>query len=305
MVKQSRFCIPIFGGNDILQIPVISYTMLGFLPPRLSDAVRHVNLNFLYELRIRADKPLRANVGGAFVYLGPRGIAERAEDALFPTQEEISDTLFAASGFSVYSVAEQLKKGFVTGKEGERIGVAGSFVYERGSPLSVNNVTSLCVRVPHAVEGCAEEIYARCLSDKMRSLILLSPPGEGKTTLLRDLSRLVCGRKKLNVLVSDERGELSAGDLGETADVIRYADKLTAFTAGIRAMRPDLIITDELLPEDYAAVRRAMQGGIFVFASAHLTREEDVPEKLFSRYIVLDGLGRIGTISGADTDAVA
>ena len=50
---------------------------------------------------------------------------------------------------------------------------------------------------------------------------------------------------------------------------------------------------------------RAMQGGIFVFASAHLTREEDVPEKLFSRYIVLDGLGRIGTISGADTDAVA
>ena len=144
-----------------------------------------------------------------------------------------------------------------------------------------------------------------CPQNKMRSLILLSPPGEGKTTLLRDLSRLVCGRKKLNVLVSDERGELSAGDLGETADVIRYADKLTAFTAGIRAMRPDLIITDELLPEDYAAVRRAMQGGIFVFASAHLTREEDVPEKLFSRYIVLDGLGRIGTISGADTDAVA
>ncbi len=279
--------------------------MLGFLPPRLSDAVRHVNLKFLYELRIRADKPLRANIGGAFVYLGPCGIAERAEDALFPSKEEISDTLFAASGFSVYSVAEQLKKGFVTGKEGERIGIAGSFVYERGSPLSVNNVTSLCVRVPHAVEGCAEEIYTRCLSDKMRSLILLSPPGEGKTTLLRDLSRLVCGRRKLNVLVSDERGELSAGDLGETADVIRYADKLTAFTAGIRAMRPDLIITDELLPEDYAAVRRAMQGGIFVFASAHLTREEDVPEKLFSRYIVLDGLGRIGTISGADKDAVA
>ena len=279
--------------------------MLDFLPPRLQEAVRHVNLHRLYELRIRADKPLRANLDGVFRYLGARGVAERADDALFPTREEVSDALFAASGFSVYSVAEQIKKGFVTGKSGERVGIAGAFVYENGGALSVHDVTSLCVRVPHAVEGCAEELYARCLADAMRSLILLSPPGEGKTTLLRDLTRLVCARRKLNVLVSDERGELSAGDLGETADVIRYADKLTAFTAGVRAMRPDLIVTDELLPEDYAAVRRAVQSGIYVFASAHLTRAEDVPEKLFSRYVVLDGLGHIGSICGADGNAVA
>lgn len=279
--------------------------MLEFLPSRILYAVRHVNLNRLYELRLRADKPLRANIDGVFCYLGAHGRAERAEDALFPTQEEIADTLFAASGYSVYSVAEQIKQGFVTGREGERIGIAGAFVCEKGGTLSVHDVTSLCVRVPHAVEGCAEEIYSRCLADKLRSLILLSPPGEGKTTLLRDLSRLVCKRRKLNVLVSDERGELSAGDLGETADIIRYADKLTAFTAGIRAMRPDLIVTDELLPEDYAAVRRAIQGGIYVFASAHLTRAEEVPEKIFSRYVILDGLGRVGNIIGEDGRAVA
>ena len=221
------------------------------------------------------------------------------------TQQEIADTLFAASGYSVYSVAEQMKKGFLTGPEGERIGIAGSYVYENGGVLSVHAVTSLCIRVPHAVEGCAEEIYARCLSEGMCSLILLSHPGEGKTTLLRDLSRLVCERRQLNVLVSDERGELSAGDLGRTADVIRFADKLTAFTAGIRAMRPDLIVTDELLPEDYTAVARAIGSGIKVFASAHLVRAEDVPQKLFDRYILLDGLGRIGTVLGAGAHAVA
>lgn len=165
--------------------------------------------------------------------------------------------------------------------------------------------TSLCIRVPHAVEGCAEEIYRRCLTDRLRSLILLSPPGEGKTTLLRDLARLVCERRLLNVLVSDERGELAAGDPGKTADVIRFADKLTAFTAGIRAMRPELIVTDELLPEDYAAVGRAIGSGICVFASAHLVRVCDVPQKLFDRYILLDGLGKIGTICGADGNAVA
>ena len=129
--------------------------------------------------------------------------------------------------------------------------------------------------------------------------------GEGKTTLLRDLCRLVCRRLKCNVLVSDERGELSAGDLGETADVIRFADKLTAFTAGIRAMRPEAIVTDELLPEDYAAVRRAVESGIAVLASAHLKKYEDVPQKLFARYVLLDGLGKVGAILGEDGHVVA
>lgn len=274
--------------------------MLSFLSPRLLSAVRYVNLNLLYELRVRADKPLRANLGGKFCYLGEYGVVATGEQALFPTAQEVADTLFAASGYSVYSVENQIKRGFVTGNEGERIGIAGSYVYDGDRALSVNRVTSLCIRVPHAIEGCAEEIYSRCLADETRSVLLLAPPGEGKTTLLRDLSRLICRRKALNVLVSDERGELSAGDLGDTSDVVRFADKNTAFTAGIRAMRPDVIVTDELLPEDYAAVRRAVESGIAVFASAHLTRWEDVPEKIFARYVVLDGLGHIGNVYGAD-----
>ena len=194
----------------------------------------------------------------------------------------------------------QLKKGFVTGKDGERIGIAGTLVYEGGSVLSVHSVTSLCVRVPHAVEGCAEEIYRKTLADGLRSLLILAPPGEGKTTLLRDLTRIVSQRTQANILVSDERGELSAGDLGATSDVVKFADKLTAFTAGIRAMRPEIIVTDELLASDYEAVRRAVESGIIVFASAHLKRVEDVPEKLFERYILLDGLGKIGKIYGAE-----
>lgn len=279
--------------------------MLEFLPPRLKSAVSYVNCNRLYELRIRADKPLRADLGGEFCYLGPRGIVNSARFSLIPTAEEVENALFAASDYSLYSVENQLRRGFVTSKEGERIGIAGSFVYDGSGILSVHSVTSLCVRIPHAVEGCAEEIYARCLSGGIKPVLLLAPPGEGKTTLLRDLTRLVCERTHLNVLVSDERGELSAGYLGETSDVVRFADKLTVFTAGIRAMRPDVIVTDELMPEDYKAVRRAVESGIAVFASAHLTSYEDVPEKLFKRYVILDGLGKIGRIYGEHGEDVA
>lgn len=269
--------------------------MLEFLPPRIFSAVRHVNLNRLYELRVRAEKPLSANLGGSYLFLGEGGVCSRRE-ALVPTAREIEDALFAASGFSVYSVENQLRQGFLTGAEGERIGIAGTYVYEKGSVLAVRSVTSLCIRIPHEIHGCAEQIYRECLSEKLCSLLLLAPPGEGKTTLLRDLSRLVCERRGCNVLVCDERGELSAGDLGGTSDCMMFADKITAFTAGVRAMRPDLIVTDELLSADYAAVERAVQGGVNVFASAHLTRFEDVPRKLFSRYVLLDGLGSVGKI---------
>ncbi len=269
--------------------------MLEFLPPRLLSAVRHVNLDFLYELRIRAEKPLAANFKGGSVFLGEFGICPKQE-ALRPTLREIEDLVFAASGYAVYSVENQLKQGFLTGAHGERIGIAGSFVYEGEKALSVRSVTSLCIRVPHEIRGCAEKIYCACLAEELCSILLMAPPGDGKTTILRDLTRLVSERKKCNILVSDERGELSAGDLGDTADCIKFADKRTAFTAGIRAMRPELIVTDELLPEDYAAVRRAIGSGICVFASAHLTRFEDVPEKLFRRYVLLGPLGRVEKI---------
>lgn len=278
--------------------------MLEFLPPRLSAALRHINLNLLYELRVRADKPLVANLGGAFCYVGENGRTTQREAALVPTEKELSDIVFAASGYSVYSVSEQIKQGFLTGAAGERIGIAGSYVCEGDRVLSVHTVTSLCIRVPHAIPGCAERIYTDCLSNGICSLLLISPPGYGKTTLLRDLSRLVSLRMRLNILVCDERGELSAGELGETSDVMRFSDKRTAFSAGIRAMRPDLIVTDELQTEDYAAARRARESGLHIFASAHLVRVADVPEKIFDRYVVLDGLGTVGAVIGAD-DVVA
>ncbi len=274
--------------------------MLDFLAPRLKNAIRMVNMKLLYELRIRADKPFRVNLNGKFCYLGEFGITEKPSLALFPTAEEIEETLFAASNYSVYAVENQLKRGFVTGREGERIGVAGTFVYDGNGVHSVHSVTSLCIRIPHAIVGCSDEIYQKCFSQGICSLLIMAPPGEGKTTLLRDLTRVISERTKLNILVSDERGELSAGALGDTSDVVRFADKLTVFTAGIRAMRPDVIVTDELLPEDYAAVRRARESGIQVLASAHLKKYEDVPDKLFERYVILDGLGKIGKILRSD-----
>ncbi len=277
--------------------------MLEFLPPRIARCLAQINRNCLYELRVRAEKPLSVNYAGEFCFLGEHGLCTAGE-ALLPTHSEVEEIVSAACGYSVYAAENEFRQGFVTAKCGERIGLAGDLVYEGGAVHAVRGITSVCIRVPHEVIGCAMEIYTHCLADRLRSVLILAPPGEGKTTILRDLCRMVCAHRHSNLLVSDERGELSAGDLGETADVIRFADKMTAFTSGIRALRPEVIATDELLPEDYPAVRRAIEAGIKVFASAHLKSAKDVPEKIFERYVVLDGLGRIGKIVGTEGELV-
>ncbi|MBQ8658589.1 MAG: hypothetical protein IJ506_05585 [Clostridia bacterium] len=274
--------------------------MLEFLPNKVKDALRFVNGKMLYELRLRAEKATIVNYAGAYRYLSAFGLTEKQAEALVCSYSEISDTVYAAGKFSVYSVEEQIKRGFITAEHGERIGLAGEFVYEKGNPLSIRKIQSLCIRVPHEIIGCGREIYERCLTDRLRSVLIVSPPGFGKTTILRDLTRMISENTKRNILVCDERGELSAGELGATSDVLLYADKERAFEAGIRAMRPDLIVTDELSAFDMSAVRRAISAGVKTIATAHFDKIETIEESFlgaFERYVVLR-TDEIGALQG-------
>ena len=186
--------------------------MLTFLPRPLLGALQNLNLNRVYELRLRSGRPIVVNYGGTYRYLGRTGVVASAEQALTVSFADIEEIIAGASEYSVYSVTEQLRRGFVTGAAGERIGLAGVFVYEDEKSFTVKDVTSVNIRVPHEVIGCGEEIFRACLADRLRSVLILSPPGCGKTTILRDLARLLgCGPIR-NVLIHDERNEISAAD---------------------------------------------------------------------------------------------
>lgn len=281
------------------QVGAYNIQMLDFLPQNVKNAIKNLNFHYLYELRIRANQAIMVNYDGNYRYLGEYGLAERAENGVRCSIYDIQDCVYRAGNYSVYSVEEQLKQGFITAENGERVGIAGEYVFEKGQPLSLRNFSSLCIRVPHEIIGSAQVIYDRCMCDKIRSVLLMSPPGLGKTTILRDLARILSEKSQKNILICDERGEIAVGDIGSTCDVMRYADKMTAFTSGIRAMRPDVIITDELSAVDCAAVKKAMQAGIFVVASAHFSGMERLESSfvgLFERYVLLDGV-KIGKIA--------
>lgn len=277
--------------------------MLEFLPERIKNAVSHCNINRVYELRLRANKPITVNLDARYHYLGCCGVTKNIAQAMQCTYDEIFDCVYNAGNYSLYSIEEQIKQGFITAKDGVRIGLAGEYVFEKGNPLTIRNITSLCIRIPHEIYGSGMQIYQSCMSDRIHNVLICAPPGLGKTTILRDLSRIICEKRVCNVLVCDERGEIAIGNIGQSCDVIKYADKATAFEAGIRAMRPDIMITDELSAKDCEALQKAVNAGIDIIASAHFSEMQHVQPPflgLFERYVFLrDEIGCIYNIYDA------
>ena len=100
--------------------------MLDFLPQDIKDALSHVNLSNVYELRLRANAPIMLNYCGKYEYLGRYGLVGQAKNALNCTYEDVDECVYKAGQYSVYSVEEQIKKGFITAKTGKSV-----FVFEQ------------------------------------------------------------------------------------------------------------------------------------------------------------------------------
>ncbi|MCL2256240.1 MAG: stage III sporulation protein AA, partial [Firmicutes bacterium] len=226
------------------------------LPSKVVLAMKKcLNFEKLYEIRLRTNKPIMVNYGGKYFVLSTFGIKETIDDDAFIVGEGvINDIVVKASDYSLYAVNEQICAGYLTIRGGIRLGLGGEIVWDGGKVKTVKNFSSLNIRVPHEIKNCAKRVFNVSVEPQIKNTLIISPPGAGKTTLLRDLARLAASNAPIkNILLIDERNELAAVangvaqlDVGTSTDIISNCSKEYAFESAIRALRPDIIICDEL-----------------------------------------------------------
>ena len=183
------------------------------------------------------------------------------------------------------------------------MGIAGDCVFDKNEIVTIKNISSLNIRVPHEIVGSAKKVWDFMFDGtRVYNTLIASLPTMGKTTILKDLLRIINDKLKTSVLVIDERGEF-ARIKGEFLDFIRYSDKFYAFSVGVRSLAPKIIVTDELVSKkDWECVKTAVASGISVVASCHANDICELKTKtyfsnaIFDRLIFLNGTSKPGEI---------
>ena len=221
-----------------------------------------------------AAEELRLRSGWPMTVVCPRGEFQApGEEPVTP--EDLALVLEIATRASAHTALERLRDGFFTVQGGHRIGICGSAVVKEGAVYNLRQLSSLAIRIAHEVPGAAAGVVDRLWEgERFQSTLILSPPGGGKTTLLRDLIRRLSdgeGHPPLRVGVADERGELAALWNGvPQLQVGRHTD----------VVDPQVLAADEITaPEDCAALLAAANCGVSLVCTAHAADLADLERR--------------------------
>jgi stage III sporulation protein AA len=294
---------------------------LNYLPQRIKISLSKIPLENIEEIRLRVNKPLIVHALNRELLLDSYGKqAMNIDDALNVNQEDIKVCLELMSENSIYAYQEEINQGFITLKGGHRVGICGRVIVRDGVVKNIKNFGGLNIRIAREYKGCSDKImkYVSHSNGDVFNTIIISPPGCGKTTILRDIARNISNGfefyKGSKVGIIDERGEIAAcyegvpqNDVGYRTDVLDLCPKIIGMEILLRSMSPQVIMFDEIGNlNDSKALMSILNAGVKIITTAHGYNLVDLKSKkevlefieqgVFDRYIVLSRKNGPGTI---------
>ncbi len=280
----------------------IKNEILKYFPIQIRDCIiknANYKLKDIREIRIRVNKPVILKTFSNDIVI----------DNVNIDKETISKIFECICGNSIYAFTDEISNGFVTIFGGHRVGISGKPLYKDGKIYNIKDVSSLNFRVARQVIGAGDKIINLIKKNGIfENTLIISPPGVGKTTVLRDIVRQI-SNSGYEVSLIDERTEIAAcfngipqNDVGKRTDVMDGVNKDDGIRMMVRSMRPDFVATDEIGTDDDAeAIMYAINSGVKVIATAHgnniqdLNRSEGlkkiIEHGLFKKIIVMSNTG--------------
>jgi len=281
--------------DDVLTIlPEDLRTFLSSLAPSSKENV--------HEIRLRTESPIAFSTSDGVGYLSKTGEVEKfpSGNSVISTKYHLGECFRLVCGYSVYSHQHEIRNGFITIKNGHRIGLGGTAVLEKGQIVNVRNVSSINIRIAREVNGSADPIIKALYKENPTGTLIVGAPSSGKTTILRDIARQlsngILGRA-IKVVVVDERGELGAvyagqagNHLGCSCDILDNYPKDEGIQIAIRCLSPDVILCDEIGTRDEVeAVIAGLNAGVPIISSIHAHSTDELLKRPQSKSLLETG----------------